>query len=121
MKKRRRKPAGWLANLNRITPRFCRLVARKKNGRAAMTNKDIAAVSGLSVCTVRRLYTVNSWNSFTAETIHRFAVACGVDLRRPGRSAVKFFRSNKLSYMKRSQPAHKDLYRRLLEVTPSAR
>lgn len=102
MKRKRFKNIGWLANLNLITPKFCRLVARKGNGKTAMTNREIADVAGISVGTVRRLYSLDNWNRVTAEVIHRYTMACGVDLMRPGRTAVKFFRTEKLAYLKKT-------------------
>lgn len=110
----RNKPS-WLAQLNRITPEFCRMVARKKNGHAPMSNSDIAKVSGLARSTINKLGHMKTWNRVTAATIQRYSLACGVDLSRPGET-IKFFRRAKLNYVRNSQPAQIKLYERLMRV-----
>lgn len=61
---------------NRITPRFCRFVAREN--RRGMTNARIAKLSGLTRSQVVWISTRDVWNDITIGQKCAFMDACGV-------------------------------------------
>jgi AraC-like DNA-binding protein len=71
-----------LEKLNRFPPALCRLVARVGKGRGCrpLTIDEIAAISGLSPCTVYRLSKAMTWAYETGLIISAFSAGCGVDL-----------------------------------------
>lgn len=108
-----------LMQINRLSPKICRLMARKCHGQKAMSHADIAFVSGLARSTVVEVSKRNDWNSLSLETIHRFSMGCGVNLLKPMEAIRSFKRSNG-HYIKTCTGPQKKLYARLLKVEKKA-
>lgn len=70
----------WLPRFNQCPPVQCRLLARKKRGKKWMSTRDLAFASGLSRGEIGKLQVKTEWNRVPAETMHRFSLACGVNL-----------------------------------------
>lgn len=84
-----------LPHVNQFPPALCRLLARRSRGRVLMSTREIARVSGLTRSTVDKVSKLRNWNAVDLETIHRFTMACGVNLM-----------------CARNLSRHKDLWRR---------
>lgn len=100
--------------LNRISPKLCRLIARKKNGFAPMTNTEIAAKAGIARSTVAQLSRMDRWDNVTLGTIEAYTGACGINLLQPWRQA-DFLRRRSLTYMDNASPGQKRMLDRLIK------
>lgn len=92
-----------LERLDRCPPVFCRLVARKNRGRSAMTRREIAAKSGLSLRTVDYFSGRISWRGIGPESVDAFANACGVDPLHPKRHVDWFLRRKRQAWKGREK------------------
>jgi response regulator of citrate/malate metabolism len=68
-----------LTELYALPPCACRLLARKRRGRRALTSREIAYISGLDRATVDRLSGKMDWDGVEVHTAIKFALACGVN------------------------------------------
>lgn len=102
-----------LAFLDRFSPRLCRLVARERHGRKALSLREIAERSGLSLACVSQIATRSSWKGLKVETVEAFARGCGVDLFRLRRQ-VQFLKRGRWRHMDRCNPQQRAMYRRLI-------
>lgn len=92
-----------LERFDRCPPAFCLLVARKNRGRAAMTRRDLALVSGLGLRTIARYSGRVSWRGIALEDIQSFAAACGVNLLHPKKQIDWFRRRKRASWRGREK------------------
>ncbi len=69
-------------HMDKIPPNLCRILAR--NGRKAMTNREIADASGLTIKRVGEIARQTSWGKVDVCQASAFAAACGVDLVKQG-------------------------------------
>lgn len=86
-----------LEKLDQFPPFLIRLCARR--GRKAMTDRQLAAASGLSTNTVFRISHRSSWESISIGAASRFITASGVDILRP-RRLKEFVKRGKFSHLK---------------------
>jgi hypothetical protein len=93
--------SNFYVNARSCPPWLCRLLARKGvgRGRRAMSNREIAAASGLSPVTVGRLSHKKTWSNVNFRTVERFTKGCGVNLNALGRQR-RFLRSAKLVHLR---------------------
>lgn len=86
---------------DRFPPNICRLVARVKSGRMhrPKTDREIAQDSGLSRSYVGHLALRRTWKGIPIDVVVRFSTACGVNLKRPGRTR-QFLRKGKRAYLR---------------------
>ena len=100
--------------LDRFPPKLCRLIARRGRGSGsrAMSNAEIAEVSGLDRSTITKLSRLNSWATVKVSTMQCFSLACGVSLLRPSRH-ISFYLRGKLLYQKSGPPAQRRMLDRL--------
>ena len=105
--------------LDECPPMICRFYARKRNGRVPMSNADIAFISGLARCTVSQIGSLRSWRSVPVETVHRFTMACGVNIVNQ-EQVRKFIRHSRWSHIKHAtSPQQKKMLLRILEKLAS--
>lgn len=71
-----------LDHMDKIPPNLCRILARK--GRIAMTNKEIADASGLTIKRVGEISRQTSWSKIDVGQASAFAAACGINLINQG-------------------------------------
>ena len=64
--------------LDKLPPNLVRLIAR--DGRKALSNRDIARKSGLSLKRIGQISKMTTWGSLQVGEAGAFADACGVDL-----------------------------------------
>lgn len=96
----------WLPLFNRCPPWICRWLARKKRGTRPMSIRDIASVSGLSRAGVDKIKRQPNWNRVLAENVHKFSLACGVNLLSQS-SQRDFLRRRKLVYQRHLTPSQR--------------
>lgn len=85
--------------VNRFPPILCRLCARKNRGYALLSNREIAARSGIPRTTVSTLSKKKNWNGVPIDVVDAFALACGVDLLRARRQR-EYIRRSKMASVK---------------------
>lgn len=103
----------------KLPPCVCRLVARKKNGWAPKSCRDIARESGLSVGYVSELSGKKSWRGIPIDVATRFAAACGVDLASPG-PTIEFLRRTKKVHLKNAGLAQRRMFIRIMKPVAEA-
>jgi ribulose 1,5-bisphosphate carboxylase large subunit-like protein len=115
-----------LETLNRITPRYCRLYARKLNGRRPLSHAEIAKLANISKAYVAELSFRDSWKGVSVDVADRFARACGVDLLHPG-PAVEYLQQSKMAHVLNSSRGDRQtdqsqarFYKRLLSGATAA-
>jgi hypothetical protein len=97
---------------NRVPPCLCRVMARKKNGFAPMSHRDLADASGLSKTKVAELSLRRKWDGVPIDQVEAFARACGVDLMNTKR-VKDFLRRAKRVHLQNANPAQKLFFQRL--------
>lgn len=102
--------------LNRISPKICRLVARKNRGQNPMSHSDVAKASGLARCTVIAISKLDRWDTLPLSSICAFSRACGVDLLNQ-RGSMLIATRWKMGFMRNATGRQRKMYERLL--TPS--
>ena len=102
----------WLPLFNRCPPWICRWLSRKKHGTRPMSIRDIAAVSGISRAGCAKIKEQGNWNRVLGENIHRFSLACGVNLLSQS-SQRDFLRRRKLVYQRFLTPPQRREFDRL--------
>lgn len=86
-----------------------------RRGRRPLSNSDIAMASGLSRSLVCKLSNLRTWDNVKLSIIQAFATGCGVNLMAPWeRRDVRLVRAGKMEFMKRSSPAQRKMYQRIL-------
>lgn len=86
--------------VGRVSPKACRLIARKNRGRLPMSCADIAALSGLSKSRVADISKMESWKGIPIDTVEAFARACGVNHLK-AEAQLDFIRRRPLNHLKR--------------------
>lgn len=104
-----------LQKFERIPPCMCRLLARKRHGRAGMTHADISRQSGLSVSMVGWLSLRTSWKGIPIDTAVKFAMACGINHLHSERQ-VDFLKRRKLAYVNNASGQQRRFYNRLFNI-----
>lgn len=98
--------------LSRFSPMTVRLLARKPSnaGRPlAISDRELCALSGLSMGQVKHISWSESWDSITVAEMRAFMRACGVDVsdRRSVRLLGHYMRRGyAFSYLRRSPDWH---------------
>jgi hypothetical protein len=64
--------------LDRMPPKTCRLLARHPRKWKALTNREIAERSGLTIARVIKLSKLETWKGIPIEEIDSFREACGI-------------------------------------------
>lgn len=105
----------WLPLFNRCPPWICRWLARKRNGTRPMSIRDIALASGISRAGVDKIKRQPNWNRVLGENIHRFSLACGVNLLSQS-SQRDFLKRRKLVYQRYLTPSQRREFDRLEKV-----
>lgn len=115
-----------LPYLNEFPPTLCRLLARRNRGRSKgcrfLSTREISFISGLPRSTVHELARQTDWADVPVATIHRFSMACGVNLL-SGASRKRqrdFFKRRGLAYLKHAPKSQQPLIRDLLKLLASA-
>lgn len=89
----------YLQQIDRLPPRVCRLLARRKGGggtnRLPLTARDIAQASGLSVERVARISRLKSFASVPIAEADAFRRGCGIT-RENERRHVYYLRRTRL-------------------------
>lgn len=104
---------GIADRLNKISPKMCRLIARKSRGQKPMSHTDIALRSGLSRSTVVAISKLNKWDNLPLKRIQAFSEACGVDLLRP-KTSMRIVRKRRLGFMSAANSAQRKMFGRIL-------
>ena len=108
-----------LTELHALPPCACRLLARKRRGRQAMSSRDIAYVSGLDRATVDRLSRKQDWLGVEVDTAVRFSLACGVNhLSR--RRHMEILKKGNLTHVRLAKGSRRDYLVWLIGLTASA-
>lgn len=89
-----------LKKINRVPPYVCRLLARKDG--KAMSNEQIAELSGLSQTKVKRISWMVEWDSLSAKDIDRYSTACGVDLIKQ-RDVYLYIKNKRFAHVRRAK------------------
>lgn len=87
-------------------------MARKRNGFAPLSVRELAQLSGLSKSTVSELSLKKTWDGVSIDVVVRFSEACGVDLMRP-RDAREYLRHSKKVHIENATPKQKRFFLRL--------
>jgi hypothetical protein len=101
MGKRKRNPLQFF---DEFPPKLCRWFATKKHGTMPMSARDIATVSGLSSSGVDKLSKLMTWEHVELGTLHRFSLACGINLFSTARQREKLKR-RALVFLKNGTPS----------------
>lgn len=100
----------------RFPPRLCRFVARKANGRRAMSHRDIAHASGLSIGCVAKLSLKSSWKGVDIDIVERFATACGVNLLSPFEANKYLTQAGPRIHVARANWQQRKFFERLMQT-----
>lgn len=100
---------------NKFPPCVCRMLARKKNGHAPLSVREIAQKSGISKSIVATLSMKDSWEGVAIEDVVQFSLACGVDLMRPAET-MKYIRRSKRVHLENADPSQKKFFLRLFSA-----
>lgn len=101
--------------LNTIPPVYCRLLARYKRGRRALSSREIAEISGLDRHTVDRLSTKTSWDGVRVDTAVKFALACGVNHMKKRRH-VELLKTGKMYHILNATPQQQVYFSKLMKI-----
>jgi hypothetical protein len=74
---------GLLELIDRLNPKRCRLIARV--GKRAMSSREIADRSGLTVRHIERLSVRETWRGVDIEVIEAFRTGCGITIANENR------------------------------------
>lgn len=99
---------------DQFPPCLCRFIARKKNGHAPLSVRELAQKSGLSKSKVATMSLLESWKGIAIEDVLSFSQACGVDLMRP-RDARAYLKSSAKVHIQNADPAQKKFFLRLFK------
>lgn len=80
------KAVNLLKKLDMLPPYACRVLARHKQKRRALSTEELATKSGLSEGTIKFISRQRTWARIKVEVAVKFSEACGVDLLRQKRS-----------------------------------
>jgi len=80
-----------------------------------MSLRDIAFASGLSRAEIGKLQFKTEWNRVEVETMHRFALACGVNLLSTSEHR-DYTRRRKLVYLRTLTPSQRRLHDKLVDL-----
>jgi hypothetical protein len=100
--------------LKGTTPEWVRLCARNKTGKKLLSNREIAAASGLCRCTVRILSKSSSWDRVPIGTADKFLMGCNYNPSRT-RELRRMFRRKSLLYLRRAKPSQRKMIARILK------
>lgn len=102
-----------LEKANFFPPFLCRLVARKNNGRKAMSHRDIAEKSGMSLSYVAYLSQQTTWDSTALHILDEFTSACGVNHLNL-EPHLQLLRRSPMKYLQKADKQQRKLFARLL-------
>jgi len=86
--------------LDRLPPNLVRVLAR--DGGRSLSNKDIAAMSGLSVKRIGQISKMKSWGRLQVSEVAAFAAACGVDLVNQSKTRKYLMRGPAMAHLKKA-------------------
>tara|TARA_Y100000034_G_C6722777_1_gene319838 strand:- start:215 stop:529 length:315 start_codon:yes stop_codon:yes gene_type:complete len=86
--------------LDKLPPNLVRLIAR--DGRKALSNRDIARKSGLSLKRIGQISKMTTWGSLQVGEAAAFADACGVDLINQAKTRKYLMRGPAMAHLKKA-------------------
>ena len=89
-----------ILKLDKLPPNLVRLIAR--DGRRALSNRDIANKSGLTLKRVGQISRMETWASLQVAEANAFAEACGVDLINQAKTRKYLMRSPAMAHLKKA-------------------
>jgi hypothetical protein len=92
-----------IPSFDALPPMACRLLAGKRRHQKALTDREIAEISGLSRQSVIAISRKRTWRWMRLDTIQRFSLACGGNLRKNACPKLRKKLLGLLAELKRSQ------------------
>ena len=89
-----------VTKLDKLPPNLVRVLAR--NGRRSLSNRDIAAESGLTVKRIGQISRMRSWGGLQISEAAAFAEACGVDLINQAKTRKYLMRGPAMVHLKKA-------------------
>lgn len=100
--------------VERVSPKMCRIVARSKDGRHALSFADIATASGLGVSTVKNYARRTTWRGLPIDKVVAYASACGVN-HMQARQTIDFIKRRRWTHMLNNRhPQQRAMFQRLM-------
>jgi hypothetical protein len=93
-----------IPSFDALPPMACRLLAGKRRHQKALTDREIAEISGLSRQSVIAISRKRTWRWMRLDTIQRFSLACGVNLRDDPKKHIKFIQGGMRGHLKNACP-----------------
>jgi|TARA_Y100000310_G_scaffold11165_1_gene11749 hypothetical protein len=89
-----------VTKLDKLPPNLVRVLAR--DGRKSLSNRDIAAKSGLTVKRIGQISRMRSWSGLQISEAASFAEACGVDLINQAKTRKYLMRGPAMAHLKKA-------------------
>ena len=89
-----------IKKLDKLPPNLVRVIAR--DGRVALSNKDIADRSGIGVKRVGQISKMTTWRNLQISEAAAFASACGVDLVNQSKTRKYLMRGPAMAHIKKA-------------------
>ena len=89
-----------VTKLDKLPPNLVRVLAR--DGRRSLSNKSIAAKSGLTVKRIGQISRMRSWGGLQISEAAAFAEACGVDLINQAKTRKYLMRGPAMAHLKKA-------------------
>jgi len=89
-----------VTKLDKLPPNLVRVLAR--DGRRSLSNKSIAAKSGLTVKRIGQISRMRSWGGLQISEAAAFAEACGVDLVNQAKTRKYLMRGPAMAHLKKA-------------------
>lgn len=109
--------SNLLSRLDKVSPMFCRLIARTRSGMRMKSNADLAQETGLSRSTIVNLSRRKTWDRVPVGVAARFMDACGVDPWHPG-IIRKMVRTRAMVWLKNASVSQSRMATRILNNLP---
>ena len=101
--------------MNDIPPVVCRILARHRRGRRALSSRELSIISGLDRHTIDRLSLKKNWVGVNVVTAVKFALACGINHLNARRDR-ELFKTGRLVHILNAPPGTQGYYRRLIRI-----
>ena len=89
-----------ILKLDKLPPNLVRLIAR--DGRKALSNREISNKSGLTLKRVGQISKMNTWSNLQVSEANAFAEACGVDLINQAKTRKYLMRGPAMAHIKKA-------------------
>jgi|TARA_Y100000361_G_C11157030_1_gene344806 hypothetical protein len=90
--------SSLLKKIDKLPPNLVRVLAR--DGRAALTNKQISERSGIAVKRIGQISKMKTWGGIQVSEAAAFADACGVDLVNQAKTRKYLMRGPAMAHVK---------------------